>query len=60
MSRGILEYKRVWSPQGDFDWQFRPILILSEAKNSFRIWSWREPLTRVVHKKANHERVIPR
>ena len=60
MSKAILEYKRVWSPQGDFTWKFRPVIIVSEGKNSYRIWSWKEPLTRVVHKKANYERVVPR
>jgi len=60
MKKAILEYKRVWSPQGDFGWQFRPVIILSEGKNSYRIWSIREPLSRVVHKKANHEKVVSR
>jgi hypothetical protein len=60
MKKGILEYKRVWSQQGDFDWQYRPIIILAEGKNSYCIWSWKEPITRLVHKKANHEKVVPR
>ncbi len=60
MSKAILEYKRVWSPQGDYDWQYRPIIVISEGKNSFRIWSLREPFTRVIHKKANNEKVVKR
>lgn len=60
MSRGLLEYKYVWSPQGDYYWRFRPIVIISEGKNSWRIWSWREPFSRVVHKKADNEVVVPR
>ena len=58
--KGILEYKRIWSPQGDWDWQFRPVIILSEGKNSWRIWSWREPFSRIVHKRVNNEKVVLR
>jgi hypothetical protein len=60
MKKGILEYKSVWSPIGDYNWKFRPVLIIGEGKNTYRIWSWREPLTRVVHKKETSEKVKPR
>ena len=59
MSKAILEYKRVWSQQGDWDLQFRPVFVIKQHKNTTRIWSWREPFTRLVHKNANHESVKP-
>lgn len=58
MKKAILEYKYVWSPQGDYKWKFRPIWVLSNNKNTYRIWSFREPLTRLVHKRENSEKVV--
>lgn len=59
MRKAILEYKHVWSMQGDWNLRFRPVWVLSRNKNTTRIWSVREPLTRLVHHNANSEKVKP-
>jgi hypothetical protein len=42
--------------QGDWcDW--RVVWLVSEHVNTWRIWSWRDPLTRLVHKQAMGERL---
>jgi len=42
----------------DFDWgPWHAVWILAKHTNTVRIWSWREPLSRLVHKHASGERI---
>jgi hypothetical protein len=42
------------------DWSnWRPVLVIAEHANTWRIWSLRDPFTRLVHKQAIGERVTP-
>lgn len=56
MSKAILVSR---DRQGDWsDW--RPVRLVSEGQNTWRIWSWREPFTRLVHKQSLGLQVTPR
>jgi hypothetical protein len=42
------------------DWSnWHPVWVIAEHLCTWRIWSWRAPLTRLVHKHALGERVLP-
>ena len=43
------------------DWSdWRPVVLVSEGRNTWRIWSWREPFTRLIHKRSLGLRVESR
>lgn len=57
MKIGILTYRKYWSEYGDFDVRYRAVLVLRNTKSYWHIWSWREPFTRFISKKAAYENI---
>jgi len=42
----------------NYDWSiWRTVWLVKRYKNCCRIWSWREPFTRLIHKNAMGERL---
>jgi hypothetical protein len=50
--RALLEYR------GESGWRYRVVLVLRVYENSWWVWSFHEPFTRVIHKNASWERVV--
>lgn len=57
MRKAILNSREHFPPYDFGAW--RPVYVVTEHKNTWRIWSWRNPFTRLVHKRAMGERIQP-
>lgn len=53
MRAAVLENR---DPRGDWS-EWRRVWIVGEGAQTYRIWSWRNPFTRLVHKRAIGERI---
>lgn len=51
MKKSILESRG--KPPYDSDWShWRIVWLLEENKNTWKIWSWKEPFGRYIHKNS--------
>ena len=39
---------------------WKPVFVLSETENTWRVWSWSSPFTKLVHKRSMGLRVEER
>ena len=55
----VILVSRANDPSGAWS-EWCPVWLAQEYENAWRIWSWRNPFTRLVHKRALGERVEAR